>query len=99
MSADPQFTRVRFLCFDKRQHPMFQVQMHVRRRVPLLKIVSLRTMLSELRVAKAQLIFAHVVHFMAPLTFRRSAANDEAHPIDTIMQRNVNVNPTKGSHY
>ncbi len=51
--------------------------MHVRRRVPLLKIVPLDTMLSKLRVAKPQLIFAHVVHFMAPIAVRSSAANHE----------------------
>ena len=51
--------------------------MHVRRRVPLLNIVSLDTMLAKLRVAKPQLIFAHVVHFMAPIAVRRSAANYE----------------------
>ncbi len=38
--------------------------MHVRRRVPLLKIVPVHTMLSKLPVAKLQLILAHVVHFM-----------------------------------
>jgi hypothetical protein len=49
--------------------------------------------LSRLRVAKPQLIFAHVVHFTAPIAVRRSAANDEAHPVDdTTMPRNVNVN-------
>jgi hypothetical protein len=53
--------------------------MYVRRRVLLLKVVPLHTMLSELRVAKPQLIFAHVVHFVAPLTVSRSAADDEAH--------------------
>ena len=51
--------------------------MHVRRRVPLLKIVSLDTILSKLRLAKPQLIFAHVVHFMAPIAIGSSAANDE----------------------
>jgi hypothetical protein len=65
------------LCLNERQHPVFQVQMHVRRRVPLLKIVSWDAMLSKLRVAKPQLIFAHVVHFMAPLAVGRSAANYE----------------------
>ncbi len=51
--------------------------MHVRRRVPLLKIVSLDTKLSKLRVAKLQLILAQVVHFVAPIAIWRSAANDE----------------------
>ena len=70
--------------------------MHVRRRVPPPKIVSLHTMLSKLRVAKPQLIFAHVMHLMAPLAVRRSASNHEAHPIDdTIALRNVNVNQIK----
>jgi hypothetical protein len=74
--------------------------MHVRRHVPLLKIVSLHTMLSKLRVAKTQLISAHVMHFVAPLTVGRSAADDKAHPVDdTIMQRNVNVNQPKASYY
>ena len=36
--------------------------MHMRRRVPLLNIVSLDTMLSKLRVAKPQLILAQVMH-------------------------------------
>jgi hypothetical protein len=67
--------------------------MHMRRRVPLPKIVPLHIMLSKLRVAKLQLIFAHVMHLMVPLTVRRSAADDKAHPVDdTILQRNVNVN-------
>ena len=66
----------------------------MRRRVPLPKIVPLGAMLSKLRLAKPQLIFAHVVHFVAPLTVvRRSAANDEAHlEDDKTMLRNVNVN-------
>jgi hypothetical protein len=68
---------VQFLCLDERQHPKFQVQMHVRRRVPLLKIVCLNTMLSKFRVAKPQLILAQVVHFVAPIAVRRSAANYE----------------------
>jgi hypothetical protein len=51
--------------------------MHVRSRVPLLKIVSLDAMLTKLRVAKPQLIFGHVMHFMAPLAVGRSAANYE----------------------
>jgi hypothetical protein len=72
----------------------------VRRRVPLLKIVSLRTMLSKLRVAKLQLILAEIMHLVVPLTVRRSAAHDKAHPVDdTIMQRNVNVNQLKASYY
>jgi hypothetical protein len=58
----------------RRQQPVFQVQMHVRRRVPLLKIVSLHTMLSKLRAARAQLIVAHAMHLVAPLTVRRSNA-------------------------
>ena len=67
--------------------------MHIRRRVPLLKIVSLNAVLAKLGIAKSQLIFAHVTHFVAPLTVRRSASNDEAHSIDdTIALRNVNVN-------
>jgi hypothetical protein len=50
--------------------------MHLRSHVPLPKIVPLHTMFSKLRVAKPQLIFAYVVHFVAPLTVRRSAANE-----------------------
>ena len=37
---------------DERQQPLFQVQMHVRRRIPFLKIVPLHTMLSKRRLAK-----------------------------------------------
>jgi hypothetical protein len=37
----------------------------------------LDAVLSKLRVAKAQLIFAHVVHFVAPIAVGRSAVNDE----------------------
>jgi len=59
------YKRLSPLCLEERQQPVFQVRMHVRCRVPLLKIVSLDTMLSKLRVAKPQLIFAHVMHFMA----------------------------------
>ena len=60
--------------------------MHMRRRVPLLKIVPLDAVLAELRVAKPQLIFAYVVHFAAPIAVGRSAADDKAHPVDdTIM--------------
>ena len=74
--------------------------MHMRRRVPLLKIVSLHTRLSKLRVAKAQLTFARVVHLVALLTVWRSAADDKAHPIDdTIALRNVNVNQSSASYY
>ena len=70
--------------------------MHVRRRVPFLNIVPLDAMLAKLRVANAQLIFAHVMHFVAPIAVGRSAANDEAHPVDdTIMQRDVNVNQSQ----
>lgn len=37
---------------------------------------------------------------MAPLTVGRSAANDDAHPVDdTSMLRNVNVNQLKASYY
>ena len=72
----------------------------MRRRVPLLKIVSLHTMLLKLRVAKAQLIFAHVMHLVAPLAVSHSAADDKAHPIDgTIALRNANVNQPKASYY
>jgi len=53
--------------------------MHVRRRVPLLKIVSLDTMLSKLRVAKPQLFFFQVTHLLTPIAVRRSAADDELH--------------------
>jgi len=54
----------------------------------------------EIPRSKAELIFAHVVHLVAPLAVGRSAANDEAHPIDdTIMLRNVNVNQPKASYY
>jgi hypothetical protein len=66
--------------------------MHMRRRVPFLKIVSLNTMPSKLRVAKPQLIFAHVVHFMAPLAVGRSAANDEAHRRNLDTTRGLGVN-------
>jgi len=31
------------------------------------------------KLAKPQLIFAQVLHFVAPIALRRSAANDEAH--------------------
>jgi hypothetical protein len=72
----------------------------VRRRVPLPKIMPLHTMLSKLRVAKPQLIFAHVMHLVAPLAVGRSAADDKARPVDdTIAARNVNVNQRKGSYY
>jgi hypothetical protein len=37
--------------------------MHVRRRVPLLEIVPLDTMLSKLRIAKLQMILSQVVLF------------------------------------
>jgi hypothetical protein len=65
------------LCFDERQQPMFQVQMHVRRGVQLLKVMPLDTMLSKLRVTKLQLILAQVMHLMAPIAIRSSAANHE----------------------
>jgi hypothetical protein len=52
-------------------------EMHMRRRVPLLNIESLDTMFVKLRVAKPQLIFVHVVHFVAPIAVGRSAANYE----------------------
>ncbi len=71
------YKRLSPLCLEERQQPVFQVRMHVRCRVPLLKIVSLDTMLSKLRVAKPQLIFAHVMHFVAPIAVRRSAADYE----------------------
>ncbi len=58
---------VQFLCLDERQQPVFQVQMHVRRRVPLPKIATLHTMLSKLRIAKLQLIVPQVLHFVAPI--------------------------------
>jgi len=74
--------------------------MHVRRRVPFLNVVPLNTMPSKLCVAIPQLIFAHVMHFVAPIAIRRSAANDEAHRIDdTILLRNVNVNQLTASYY
>jgi hypothetical protein len=65
------------LCLDERQHPVFQVQMHMRTHVPFLKIVPLDAVLAKLRVAKPKLIFAHVIHFVAPIAVGRSAANDE----------------------
>jgi hypothetical protein len=81
------------LHLDKGQHPVFQVQMHIRCRVPFLKIMPLDAVLAKLRVANPQLIFAHVMHFVAPIAVWCSAADDKAHPLDnTIMQRNVNVN-------
>jgi len=55
-----EITRVRFLCFDERQQPVFQVQMHVRRRVPLLKIVPLDAVLAKLGIAKPKLFFSQV---------------------------------------
>ena len=57
----------RSLRLDKSQHPVFQAQMHVRCHVPFLKVVPLNTMPSKLRVANPQLIFAHVMHFVAPI--------------------------------
>ena len=39
--------------------------MHMRRRIPFLKIAPLHTKLSKLRLAKPQLFFAHVVHMTA----------------------------------
>jgi hypothetical protein len=99
---DGQYTSSEMITCDERQHPMFQaeVEMHMRTHVPFLKIVSLHTMLSKLRVTKAQLIFVHVMHFVAPLTIGRSAANDEAHPVDdTTTPHNVNVNQPKASYY
>jgi len=74
--------------------------MQVRTHVPFLKIVPLDAMLAKLGIAKLQLFFPHVTHLLAPLTVRRSAANNEAHRVDgTTMLRNVNVNQPKASYY
>ena len=65
------------LCLAERQHPVFQVQMHVRRRVPFLNIVPVYAVLAKLGIAKPQLIFAQVTHLPTPIAVWRSAANDE----------------------
>jgi hypothetical protein len=67
LCAEPPIAFVRLLRFYENQHPLFQVQMHERCRVPLLKIVSLDAMFPKLRVTKPKLIFAHVMHFVAPI--------------------------------
>ena len=51
--------------------------MHVRRRVPLLKIVPLDAVLAKLGIAKPQLIFSQVTHLLTPIAVGRSAANHE----------------------
>ena len=51
--------------------------MHVRRRVPFLKIVPIDAVLAKLGIAKPQLIFAQVTHLLTPIAVRRSAANDD----------------------
>jgi hypothetical protein len=66
--------------------------MHVRRHVPLLKIVPLDAVLAKLGMAKPQLIFAHVVHFVAPLAVGRSAADDKAHRRNLDTTRGLGVN-------
>jgi hypothetical protein len=74
--------------------------MHVRRRVPFLKIVPLDAVFAKFGIAKPQLIFSQVTHLLAPIAVRRSAANDEAHRVDDrTMVRNVNVNQLKASYY
>jgi hypothetical protein len=65
------------LCFDELQHPFFEVEMHERSHVPFLEIVPLDVVLAKLGIAKPQLIFAHVMHFVAAITVRRSAADYE----------------------
>src|SRR5882724_12924230 len=62
----------RSLDFYKRQQPVFQVQMHVRRRVPFLKIVPLNAMLVKLGIAKPQLFFSQVTHLFTPIAVWRS---------------------------
>ena len=49
--------------------------MHVRRRVPFLKIVPLDAVFSKLRVAKPQLIFARVMRFVAPISVGSSTSD------------------------
>jgi hypothetical protein len=46
--------------FYESQHPAFQVQTHVRSRVPLLKTVPLDAVLPELRIAQFQLLLVQV---------------------------------------
>jgi hypothetical protein len=53
-------------CFDKRQHPLLKVQMHVRSRVPLLKAVPLHTVLAKFRVTQLQLFIAQIRGLVAP---------------------------------
>src|SRR6266481_1160427 len=51
---------------DERQQPVFQVQMHMRCRVPLPEGVPLDAVLAKLAIAKPQLTFSQeVMHFMA----------------------------------
>ena len=63
--------------------------MHERCHVPFLNVVPLNTMPSKLRVAKPQLIFAHVMHFVAPIAVRRSAAIDAHGVVDATMPYSV----------
>ena len=51
--------------------------MHVRRRVPLLKIVPLDAVLAKLGIAKSKLFFSQVTHLLTPIAVWRSAANYE----------------------
>ncbi len=77
-TSSEMITRVRSLCLDERQQPVFQVQMRVRRRIPFLKIVPLDAVLAKLGIAKPQLIFSQeAMHFMAPIAVGRSASNRE----------------------
>ncbi len=65
------------VCLEKSKHPVFQVQMHVRRRVSFLKIMPLHTVLAKLGIAKPQLFFSQVTHLLTPIAVRRSTSNYE----------------------
>jgi hypothetical protein len=86
-SRAPNYACVRFLCLDERQHPVFQAQMHVRRRVPFLKIVPMDAVLAKLGIAKPQLFFSQVTHLLTPIAVRRSAANYECFHNPLIARR------------
>ena len=77
LSAEPAIASVRFLCLDERQHPVFQVQMHVRCRIPLAKIMPMDAVLPKFRIAQLQLHVAQLRDFVAPFTVGCAAANHE----------------------
>ena len=65
------------LRLNERQHPVFQVQMHVRSGVPLLKAVPLHTVLAKFRVTQLQLFIAQIPDLVALVAVGSSAANYE----------------------